>query len=188
MSGEVSHVPTGRWWSETRSSLTRPILAAQVKTQLNTSYPLQATLYALAEYNTRLQAEVANTMARQGQLDMMRPYDKAIIVFFLAYAPWEISMTILSWVLKPPPWIQIFSYILWSLFFSPLFLRQPRKPEEDPKISELQQFESLMVETLGHRQLEILCRYGDYLAERLGTLRQHIAETSSETEHSLSEY
>lgn len=52
----------------------------------------------------------------------------------------------------------------------------------------LRNFKGLMMETLRHRRLEILCRYGDYLAERLGTLRQYISENKLETEHKLSEY
>ncbi|KAL9096306.1 MAG: hypothetical protein Q9165_001303 [Trypethelium subeluteriae] len=67
-----------------------------------------------------------------------------------------------------------------------LYLRYGQ--DDVSEIDHVRDLEGLMTETLHHRQLEILCRYGDYLAERLGTLRQHISEHNLETVHKLSEH
>lgn len=66
--------------------------------------------------------------------------------------------------------------------------RETRRFDKSPETVHLERLKCLVMETLRHRQLEILCRYGDYLAERLGTLCQHISENKLKTEHKLSEY
>lgn len=80
--------------------------------------------------------------------------------------------------------------IIYIIIFEYLeeYPEEQHELEENPETDRLQKFESLMVETLRHRQLEILCRYGDYPAARLGTLRQHISEKKLEVEQKLSEY
>ncbi|KAF4988981.1 hypothetical protein FDECE_14857 [Fusarium decemcellulare] len=53
-------------------------------------------------------------------------------------------------------------------------------PFRDDDIRKLQDLELLMDKTLRYHQLEILCRYGDYLAERLGVLRSRTDEKLAE--------
>ena len=56
--------------------------------------------------------------------------------------------------------------------------------------AQLLEMEKVIVEAQRHRRLEILCRYGDYMAERLGIIRQHVNENYLEAKHrhELSEY
>lgn len=43
----------------------------------------------------------------------------------------------------------------------------------------------LPIQNYRYRRLEVVCRYGDYLAERLDTLRDHIADQKLENKHML---
>ena len=59
---------------------------------------------------------------------------------------------------------------------------------KNAEAAQLQTFENLMVETVRSRRLEILCRYGDYLAERLEALRRYIHEQKLKTGPTLAEH
>lgn len=175
---EASRILARRRWSDARSELTRPTTAAQVKAQLNTYYPGQASLLALAE-------SIVDLDARVGLRKRFRTTFALIDIVMSLSLPW-------STLFDGPIWYYNVILVLccvWEICmivnFTSQYLDGLGKPFETDR---LQKFKSLMVETLHHRQLEILCRYGDYLAERLSTLRQHISEKKLETEHKLSEY
>ena len=183
---DALHVQSCQRWSDAGSELAQPATAAQVGPELNTSYRSQAILHTLTEYITGLHAE----LDLKRQLLDPRNYDKAFhdsaLRFILYLLPFAVLPPVLVihdryiWILGP-----LSTLALLCLF---RFLGNSQEgPKKIPETDRLQNFESLMVDTLRHRQLEILCRYGDYLAERLGTLRQHINKNNPENEHKMSE-
>lgn len=156
-----------RRWSEAHSELTRPISPAQVKVQLNRYYPSRTDFHALVEYIGDLKAKIGGRTANR-ETNIFRTALLYILVFiFKTLSPDSIFV------------------ISWPYY---LFTSQPVELWPVSTTDQLQSFENLMMDTLRYRQLEILCRYGDYLAESLGTLRQHISENNLETEHKLSGY
>lgn len=57
-----------------------------------------------------------------------------------------------------------------------------------PDAQQLRSLSKLLEDKVQHHRLQILCRYGDYLAERLGILRQHIVENGLEDDPILAEH
>ena len=102
---------------------------------------------------------------------------------------WFCVILVFDFISTWPLNLIMFSYY-FCLILRPngLYLAKQDKLNETLETDKRQNLESLVVETPRYHQLEILCRYGDYLAERLGTLRQHISENKLETRHRLSEY
>ena len=192
---EALHVSTGRRWSDAGSELTRPTTAAQVKARLNTNYPSQAILYSFVEYIEDLDAQLSlREQIREGRSKLS--LEVTFELMFWMFVIYLASLIVFRFVkLMLAPFITLAVVCAFMAYASnhPDMKYYGDCPEdqnelgETPEIDRLRDLKALMVETLRHRQLEILCRYGDYLAERLGTLRQYIRENKLETEHKLSE-
>ena len=112
--------------------------------------------------------------------------------------PFETLFLILSW-LTGLIFILSFKWTLTPGFILALFcglavffglsasLKEQDRLKKTPETNILDKLESLVIEPIYYRRLVFLCRYGDYLAERLGMLRQYIIEKRLETEHKSSE-
>jgi hypothetical protein len=193
MVGEGLHAPAPRRWSKASSELTRPTTAALVKARRNTSSPLQASLNVLVAYIEDLDS-ILDLRRRVREV----PPDPSAVVMSAVLALGSILLICLISVhviLYMIPYARLWLFLgtLVLLWFGLIYRAEgpgPDEIEEEAKRDQLRVFESLLVETLKHRQLEILCRYGDYLAERLGSLRQHISEKGLEIKHNfqLAEY
>lgn len=190
MVGEGLHAPAPRRWSKASSELTRPTTAAQVKARLNISSPLQASLNVLVAYIQDLDSIL--DLRRRGREAPPAVVMSAVLVLCSIWLIYIISVHVILYMI---PYARLWLFLggLVMLWFVLTYRAEgPGRDEieEEAKRDQLRVFESLLVETLKHRQLEILCRYGDYLAERLGSLRQHISEKGLETKHNfqLAEY
>ena len=178
-----------RRWSDEGSLLTGRSTAAQVKALLNLDYTLHAMVNTLADHIAQLEAEIelrkqiSEASANQPDIPFTRLSALAIINIFLMFLVDLVS----SGYDDPSAVVFWFSVLMLLFYFICIYLRWPVELENSSEIGKLRNFESLLVETLGHRQLEILCRYGDYLAERLNTLRQYVGEHGLEVNYQLSE-
>ena len=177
-------VSARRRWSDVRSLLSGPTTAAKLKVELNPNYPSQASLHALVHYVAGLGAKIS-----------LRENEKPAKVFWLTmkcfglYAFVDFCSNPIASLRQSsdPVTLLVWLFLTVCGAYTYVYGLKPVELENTSKIAQLRDFESIIVETLGHRQLEILCRYGDYLAERLNTLRQYVGESSLESEHQLSE-
>ena len=182
---EALHVSTGRRWSDAGSELTRPTTAAQVKARLNKTYPSQSYFYSFVEYIEDLDAQLSLREQIRSKLSLENTFELMFWLFVICLATLIVARFVRLMI------AHVISLALLHAFMAKFHGDYPEDQNElreAPEIDRLRDLKALMVETLRHRQLEILCRYGDYLAERLGTLRQYIRENMLETEHKLSEY
>ncbi|KAK0507339.1 hypothetical protein JMJ35_010377 [Cladonia borealis] len=162
---EALHVSTDRRWSDAGSELTRPTTAAQVKARLNTNYPLQAILYSFVEYIEDLDAQLSLREQIRSKLSLENTFELMFWLFVICLA------TLIVVRFNKLMLAHVISLALLYAFMAKFHGDYPEdwnELGENPEIDRLRDLKALMVETLRHRQLEILCRYGDYLAERLG--------------------
>ena len=176
-------LPARRRWSDARSLLlSGRITAAELKAELNPNYPSHASLHALVDYV----ADLGATIGLRKHISEARARVSALEMVFQAMNFCITLVITLTQISNPAALLAVF-WITWFCTFLYVYKRKPVELEVTSKIAQLRNFESIIVETLGHRQLEILCRYCDYLAERLNTLRQYVGEHRLEGEHELSE-
>ena len=177
-------VSARRRWSDARSALSVGTTAARLQAELNLNYPSQASLHALVDYVPDLGVKIIlRHLLRENRKRAK------VLRFCLTLSGWANLIALVCFFRDPIA-------VLLSLFCVNVYVYgaylwvyelEPVKLEDTSEIARLRNFESIIVETLGHRQLEILCRYGDYVAERLNILRQYVGEHGLEGEHKLSE-
>ena len=172
-------VSARRRWSDARSALSGRTSAAKLKAELNPNYPSQASLHALVDHVADLGVKIVLRRKR------------AMVLWLSLIALSEIAnLMVLEGLLTDSIAVLLilfcFTVQVYGAYIC-VYGLELVKLWDTSEIARLRNFESIIVETLGHRQLEILCRYGDYLAERLNTLRQYIGEHGLEGEHELSE-
>ena len=174
-----------RRWSDAQSLLlSGRITAANLRAVLNPNYPSQASLHALVDYVADLGAKIG-----------LREDWKTVKVFWLTMK-WFGLYALLGFLKHPIASFRqssdprgLLGLLFLTVCGTGLYVYGPElfELEDTSEIAQLRKFKRIIVEMLGHRRLEILCRYGDYLAERLNTLRQYVGEHSLEGEHKLSE-
>ncbi|KAL8902899.1 MAG: hypothetical protein Q9171_007568 [Xanthocarpia ochracea] len=169
-----------RRWSHARPSNSGYSTAEDLKARLNPYYPLQASFRALVDYVADLKAK-NDLRSRLSEVSVLTL--KWVFQLLLACT----MSPILSLINSSPAALVASLGIIFYCAIIYVYNIKPLQLEDTSEMSQLRNLESLMVETLGHRELEILCRYGDYLAERLNTLRQYVGEHRLEDKHKLSE-
>ncbi|KAF4456672.1 hypothetical protein F53441_1228 [Fusarium austroafricanum] len=159
MHGETAARRPDRRWSTRLMAQVRPAIAEQLRNSLATSPSPQAIFKAINDYLKSLKQ-------RFELVSILHDIALLPLLFTLAYNLWamwgfdgDIDMFYIP-IFSSLAFLILVEFFLW--FFLPL-------AEEYH-----QTHENLIIQTLSQSRLELHCRYGDYLAERLGVLRQHV--------------
>ncbi|KAF2169344.1 hypothetical protein M409DRAFT_20567 [Zasmidium cellare ATCC 36951] len=177
-----SNVPRRRprKFSNTRSTLSPRVTISHVTDHFDQYGPSQANLHALVDQIKRWK-HAANPGFRFLRLILIVAYILLSGSCCIKARAWDtvayivqvlVSLAVVSWHLNGRQLRWAKEELMFSL-----------RPFSYERSSQRQNFKGLMKEILRYHQLEILCRYGDYLAERLKVLRQHILKSYSKEKH-----
>ena len=130
-----------RRWSDARSLPSGRSTAAKLKAQLNPNYPLQASLHALVDYAADLDAKIGLRKRLSTARTQMRFALLSLCIFLFANLM-QISYPAALRALFCIPTLYACIYV---------YQRKPVELEHTSEMAKLQNFESIIVETLGHR-------------------------------------